>query len=87
MRLLSQIIDDLVSGERPSHEECYKALLVYRFMLNIDHRLYREELMKEKEIQNGLEKRKLKLRLICTKVHYPVHLMSGLEEDKRRATN
>ncbi|ARC67380.1 hypothetical protein B14_200169 (plasmid) [Bacillus licheniformis] len=58
MRLLSQIIDDLVSGERPSHEECYKALLVYRFMLNIDHRLYREELMKEKRDPEWIRKKK-----------------------------
>lgn len=49
MRLLSQIIDDLVSGKRPSHEECYQALQVYRFILNKDHRSYREELMKEKK--------------------------------------
>ncbi|MBU5262166.1 hypothetical protein [Bacillus atrophaeus] len=58
MRLLSEIIDDVVSGERPSHEECYQALQVYRLMLNIDHRSYREELMKEKRDPEWIRKKK-----------------------------
>lgn len=47
MRILSEIIDDVVEGEIPSHEECYWALQAYRFMLNMDHRQLREELLRE----------------------------------------
>lgn len=47
MRILSQIIDDMIEGKMPSHEECYWALQAYRFMLNMDHRQLREELLKE----------------------------------------
>jgi len=47
MRILSEIIDDMIEGKMPSHEECYWALQAYRFMLNMDHRQLREELLSE----------------------------------------
>jgi len=46
MRILSEIIDDMIEGKMPSHEECYWALQAYRFMLNMDHRQLREELLR-----------------------------------------
>jgi hypothetical protein len=47
LRILSEIIDDIIDGKMPSHEECYFALKAYRAMLNIDHVHLREELLKE----------------------------------------
>ena len=47
MRILSEIIDDMIDGKMPSHEECYWALQAYRFMLNTVHRQLREELLRE----------------------------------------
>lgn len=39
MRILSEIIDDVTNGKMPSHEECYYALKVYRFLNNSNQRL------------------------------------------------
>ncbi len=58
MRVLSEIIDDMIDGKMPSHEECYWALQVYRHMLNIDHRMLRKELLEEKRSPEFLRKRK-----------------------------
>ena len=37
----------MIDGKMPSHEECYWALQAYRFMLNMDHRHLREELLRD----------------------------------------
>lgn len=58
MRKLSEIMDDVIDGKMPSHEECYYALKVYRAMFNIDHRQYREELMNEKRTHEVVRKMK-----------------------------
>lgn len=58
MRILSEIIDDMIDGKKPTHDECYYALQVYRFMLNIDHRHLREELLNEKRPPEFIRKMK-----------------------------
>ncbi|WP_094699966.1 hypothetical protein [Brevibacillus laterosporus] len=58
MRILSEIIDDVIDGKMPTHEECYYALKVYRAMLNIDHRQFREELLSEKRSPEFIRKMK-----------------------------
>lgn len=47
MRKLSEIINDIMEGKIPSHEECYHALQVYRLMFNIEHKQLRKELLGE----------------------------------------
>ena len=47
MRTLSEIIDDLIDGKMPTHEECYWALQAYRFMLNSDHSKLRKALLED----------------------------------------
>jgi hypothetical protein len=44
--VLSEIVDDMIDGKMPSHEECYWALQAYRYMLNMDHKQLRDELMR-----------------------------------------
>jgi len=39
LRVLSEIIEDVTNGKMPSHEECYYALKVYRFLNNNNQRL------------------------------------------------
>lgn len=56
MRILSEIIDDVIDGRMPSHEECYYALKAYRAMLNTDHRHLREELLNEKRSPDFIRK-------------------------------
>lgn len=58
MRILSEIIDDVIDGRMPTHEECYYALKAYRAMLNIDHRHLREELLSEKRSHEFVRKMK-----------------------------
>lgn len=48
MRILEDIIDDVAEDKMPSHEECYYALKVYRFLFNMDHQRLRAELLREK---------------------------------------
>lgn len=59
MRILSEIIDDIIDGKMPTHEECYYALKVYRAMLNNDHRHLREELMRENRSPEFIRKMKV----------------------------
>ena len=47
MRTLYEIIDSAKSGDMPTHEECYYAMLVYEFMFTMDHIRLREELLAE----------------------------------------
>lgn len=58
MRILSEIIDDMIDGKMPSHEECYWALQAYRFMLNTDHRHLRDELLAEPRTNEWIRKMK-----------------------------
>lgn len=48
LRTLNEIVEDVIAGKMPSHEECFWALQAYRYMLNMEHRTLRNELMKEK---------------------------------------
>lgn len=61
MRILSEIIDDVIDGKMPTHEECYWALQAYRYMLNIDHRMLRNELMKEERDSEFVRKEKAEI--------------------------
>ena len=56
MRTLYEIISDVKDGLKPDYEEIRYALLVYEFMFNMDHRVLREELMKEKETSAFIKK-------------------------------
>lgn len=47
MRTLLEIVTDLDDRKMPSHEECYYALKVYRYMHNITHDQLRNELLNE----------------------------------------
>lgn len=58
MRILSEIIDDVIDGKMPSQGECYWALQAYRAMLNSDHRQLREELLKENRSHEFIRKMK-----------------------------
>lgn len=58
MRILLEIIGDVIDGKKPSHDECYYALKAYRAMLNIDHRHLREELLSEKRSPEFIRKMK-----------------------------
>ncbi|MBG9479399.1 hypothetical protein [Lysinibacillus sphaericus] len=58
MRILSVIIDDMIDGKMPNHEECYWALQAYRFMLNMDHALLRKELLMESREPDVIRKMK-----------------------------
>lgn len=56
MRTLSEIVDDMIEGKIPSHEECYWALQAYRFMLNMEHRQLREELLRSNRESEEIRK-------------------------------
>lgn len=47
MRSLFEIVEDVKDNKKPDYEELRYALLVYSFMLSMDHRHLREELLKE----------------------------------------
>lgn len=61
MRTLAEIIDDVIDGKMPTHEECYWALQVYRYMFNIDHRMLRDELLKEKRSSEFIRREKAEI--------------------------
>lgn len=61
MRTLNEIVEDLIANKMPTHEECYWALQAYRYMLNMDHRMLREELMKEKRAPEFARREKAEL--------------------------
>ncbi|CDQ41842.1 hypothetical protein [Virgibacillus salexigens] len=58
MRTLYEIAVDMIEGRKPTHNECYYALQVYRNMFNIEHRQHREELLKENRTPEWIRKQK-----------------------------
>jgi len=56
MRILADIVEDCKCNKRPDYEELRYALLVYSFMLNMDHRVLRECLTSEKEMAPIIKK-------------------------------
>lgn len=58
MRTLEKIMDDLLINEKPSHDECYYALMVYKRMFESEHYLFRKELANE---ERSSEERREKL--------------------------
>ena len=49
MRTLYEITEDAKAGNRPTHEECYWAMLCYSELFYSDHRALRETLLSEKQ--------------------------------------
>ena len=49
MRNLSDIIEDCKTNKRPEYDELRYSVLVLTSILNMDHRVLREELLREKE--------------------------------------
>lgn len=47
MRSLFDIVEEVKDNKKPDYEELRYALLVYSFLLSMDHRHLREELLKE----------------------------------------
>jgi hypothetical protein len=58
MRILADIVEDCKCNKRPDYEELRYALLVYSFMLNMDHRNLIECLTSEKETPLFIKKLK-----------------------------
>lgn len=60
MRNLIDIVEEVKDNGRPDYEELRYAVLVYSFMLGMDHRNLIEELSKEKETPKFVRDMRLK---------------------------
>lgn len=56
MRTLFEIIEEVKDNKRPDYEELRYALLVYNFMMFMDHKNLREELLSEKRSSEFIRK-------------------------------
>ena len=59
MRILADIVEDVKCNKKPDYEELRYAVLVYSFMLNMDHRNLIECLTSEKEMAPFIKKLKV----------------------------